>query len=93
MRTFETDEAQAFLVNVVHDLRQPLSVIETSTFVLNSLLRGAPLEAHEQLRIIERQVAVAAGILHEAAAELRARAQDTRADRLEFTNTHTAVVT
>ena len=94
MRTFEIDESEDLLVDVVHDLRQPLGNIETSTFILNSLLSGASPEAHEQLRLIGRQVAIAAGILHEATAQLRRfRAQRAETDSLEFTNSQAAAVT
>ncbi len=93
MRTFDTG-AEDLLVDVVHDLRQPLSNIEASTFVLNSLLRGAPPQAQQQLRLIERQVALASDILHGVTADIdRARAQRTEAGSLELTNSHTAAVT
>ncbi len=93
MRIFDTDKSQT-LVDVVHDLRQPLSTIETSVFMLNSLLRDAPPAAQQQLRIIERQIAVASGILHRASLEVRcANAQDSGTRPLEFTNSHSASVT
>ena len=94
MRTFEINESEELLVDVVHDLRTPLGNIETSSFILNSLLPGASPEAREQLRLIERQVAIASGILHEATVQMRRlRAQRAEADSLEFTNSQAAAVT
>ncbi|HTS26555.1 MAG TPA: hypothetical protein VMH81_11820 [Bryobacteraceae bacterium] len=55
----------------MHNLRQPLGTIETSVCVLNLLLRDARGEVPEHLRVIERQVELAARTLDEAAAELR----------------------
>ncbi len=87
-------EAEQLLADVVHDLRQPLGTIQSSTFLLNWLLRDAPPEIHVQLRIIERQAKLAACILQEAAAQLcPAPAQHAEAGALEFTKSQTAAVT
>ena len=64
-------EAEDILMCCVHDVRQPLSTIETSVFVLSLLLGDLQGQVPEHLRTIERQVALAARTLDEAVAELR----------------------
>ncbi|SPE30392.1 hypothetical protein SBA3_1650041 [Candidatus Sulfopaludibacter sp. SbA3] len=70
MRSIVEIETELLLKNLVHDLRQPLSTIETSTYYLNLLLGEGHQRAHEQLRIIEHQVDRAATLLSQAVAEL-----------------------
>jgi hypothetical protein len=67
----ETSPSEAILSDLVHDLRQPLSNIETSAYCLNLLTDPAHIRAREHLRAIEQQVAHAAALLSQAAAELR----------------------
>jgi signal transduction histidine kinase len=94
MRTSERNEAESLLVDVVHDLRQPLDTIELSTFLLSSLLEEASPDAREQLRVIKRQVALASTILRETGKSLRrSRDQRTEAESLSFTNAQTAALT
>jgi hypothetical protein len=64
-------EAEDILMCCVHDVRQPLSTIETSVFVLSLLLTDLQGQVPEHLRTIERQVALAAHTLDEAVAEMR----------------------
>jgi signal transduction histidine kinase len=71
MTLSEISPSEAILNDLVHDLRQPLGNIETSAYVLNLLTDPAEVRAHEHLRVIEQQVARAAALLSEAAAELR----------------------
>ena len=73
MPSSAASDPEEFLARLVHDLRQPLGTIETSVFCINLLLRQEHAGVQEQLRIIERQVAHAARILNEAAAETRQR--------------------
>ncbi len=82
------------MIDVVHDMRQPLSTIETSAFILQSLLSEASPRVREHLEIIERQVALASRILHEAGTGLLDPGVH-RAERegLEFTKSATAAVT
>jgi signal transduction histidine kinase len=79
--------SEAALANLIHDLRQPLSNIETSTWCLSSLCPADP-KLREQVAIIERQVEAAELLLASAAAELnRARVQRAAAAvNLEVTN-------
>jgi signal transduction histidine kinase len=56
---------------LVHDLRQPLSNIETSIFYLDLVLDRRADRAREQLRIMERQIAQATDLVGRAADELR----------------------
>jgi signal transduction histidine kinase len=87
-------KSEAVLIDVVHDLRQPLSTIETSAFILQSLLPDAPARIREHLDLIERQVALASRILHEAGTGvIRARVHRAERENLEFTKSATAVVT
>jgi hypothetical protein len=56
----------ASLRELVHDLRQPLSVIETCAFYLRMVLPAGDDRIEQQLNIIERQVAEADRILRGA---------------------------
>jgi len=64
-------ETEDILVDVVHDIRQPLSTIETSVIILSLLLGDSSGPGMEYLRTIERQVELASNRLDEAVAELR----------------------
>ncbi len=86
--------AEAVLIDIIHDLRQPLSTIETSAFILRSLLPQAPPEVRQQLQLIERQVALASRLLVDARTRARPAVQRTaEGDSLEFTKSATAAVT
>jgi signal transduction histidine kinase len=86
--------AEDLLMNVVHDLRQPLGAIETSAYVLKLLLDDGNSHVLKHLGSIEHQVELAALALTDAVAELRRlRAQRTEAESLDFTNPETAAVT
>ena len=67
----ETSPCEAILMELMHDLRQPLGNIETIAYCLNLLTDPAQVRAIQHLRAIEQQVARAAALLSEAAAELR----------------------
>lgn len=93
MRSIVEIETEILLKNLVHDMRQPLSTIETSTFYLNLLLGEANDRAHEQLRAIEHQVERAAALLSQAVAELH-RLHECPADESRpLTKETTATVT
>ena len=70
MPVSEISPSEAILVDLIHDLRQPLGNIETSAYCLNLITDPAHARAHEYLRAIEQQVARAAELLAAAAAEL-----------------------
>ena len=76
------------LANLIHDLRQPLGNIESSTWCLSSLTGHSDPRVREQVALIERQVQAAENLLTAAAAELsRARVQRAEAAAsLEVTN-------
>ncbi len=93
MRSIAEIETELLLKNLVHDLRQPLSTIETSTYYLNLLLGDGPSRAQEQLRAIEHQVDRAAALLAEAVAELQRLQGRPASDSRSLTNEATAVVT
>jgi len=94
MRSFDILEPEELLAALVHDLRQPLSTIENSTFYLDLLLKHPHGPVHDQLHLIEQQVAVAGRMLAEAVSELRRlRDQRAAADSLILTNSATASVT
>ncbi len=94
MQPFNSLEAEELLANVVHDLRQPLGTIETSTFLLSILLPDASPEVQCQLQLIQRQVAMAARILQENSRAFRAAAaQRAATESLDFTKSQTAGVT
>jgi signal transduction histidine kinase len=71
MTLTESSPSEAILMDLVHDLRQPLSNIETSAYCLNLLTDPAHARAREHLRAIEQQVAHAAELLSQAIAQLR----------------------
>jgi signal transduction histidine kinase len=84
-------DAETFLCNLVHDLRQPLGTIEISTYLLNQMWKDAPPQVREYLCTIERQLAVAARTLDQAAAEFT-RLSDREASG-DFELSSTAAVT
>ena len=81
---FSTPNPETLLVNLIHDLRQPLSNIEGTTYNLTSLTASADDRIRDQVRLIERQVEEAARLLSKVAAEL-ARARSHR-EEVELTN-------
>ena len=56
--------------SLVHDLRQPLSVIDACADYLNLVLPEADNRARQQLELLQEQVSEANRILHEALLEL-----------------------
>jgi signal transduction histidine kinase len=94
MRSIVEIETEILLKNLVHDLRQPLSTIETSSYYLNLLLEDGPSRVREQLRTIEHQVDLAAAMLSQAVAELhRLQAEGPTGNSRSLTNEATAAVT
>lgn len=66
-------DSEQMLKNLVHDLRQPLGIIETSAYYLRMLLCNSDPQAQAQIESIGHQVERAAGLLNEAVAELNRR--------------------
>lgn len=93
MRSIAEIETELLLKNLVHDLRQPLSTIETSAYYLNLLLSEGTQRAQEQVRTIEHQVDRAAALLSEAVAELHRLQERPAVDSRSMTKPVTAVVT
>ena len=89
------DDSQEALVDLVHDLRQPLGTIEYSACYLEMLLGKMPTAVQDQLRLIVQQVDLAAALLARAAARgPHQQVQRTAADEsLDLTNSQTAAVT
>lgn len=95
MTFVEASDFENLLANLVHDLRQPLSNIESTTYWLSSLANSCDPRITEQLRIIERQVEQAETLLAAASSEL-ARVQAQRregSENLELTNSTSVGVT
>lgn len=65
---FSTPET--LLINLIHDLRQPLSNIEGTTYNLAALTAPADRRIHDHVRLIERQLEEAERLLAAAAAQL-----------------------
>jgi signal transduction histidine kinase len=61
---------ETLLINLIHDLRQPLANIEGSSYYLTSLTRSGDSRIQELARIIERQVEQAEQLLAAASCEL-----------------------
>jgi signal transduction histidine kinase len=85
MLTLET-----LLINLIHDLRQPLGNIEGTTYCLSSLVES-DVRIRDQVRLIERQVERAEQLLAAASAEL-ARVRVQRRE-VEMTNSAISGVT
>jgi signal transduction histidine kinase len=87
-------EYQKLFATMVHDVRQPLSTIETSAYCLNLMMRDAPEPLREQIRVILRQVDRADACLRDAAESFRRlqTAPEGKAN-FEFTKSATALVT
>jgi signal transduction histidine kinase len=62
---------QQVLADLIHDLAQPLSAIETGAFCLDFHIDPKNARALEYLRTIQQQVERASSILAAAAAEVR----------------------
>ena len=58
---------------LVHDLRQPLSVIDACADYLNLVLQADHDRSRQQLELLQEQVGEANRILHEALVNRRAR--------------------
>jgi len=68
---------EQMLLNLIHDLAQPLSNIETSAYCLGRAIDADNLRAQQYLRLVEQQVDRARGLLAAASTELnRARARE-----------------
>jgi signal transduction histidine kinase len=87
--------SEELLVDLVHELRQPLSTLEYSACYLQMLLSEAQGTVQQQLRILQQQIDFATRLLSEAAARIpRAEIQRTvDGDSLDLTNSETAAVT
>jgi signal transduction histidine kinase len=66
MQPVASNQLEELFAEFIHDLRQPLNTIDNSVGYLDLLLREAEEPVHEQLRLIARQVDLAARILREA---------------------------
>ena len=95
MQPLPLTQLEELFAELAHDLRQPLDTIDNSVSYLDLLLRDAEQPVHEQLRLIARQVDLAARILAEASAWMcPPRAQCAGAgESLDLTKSQTAAVT
>jgi signal transduction histidine kinase len=91
MQSSNSEQVEAVLRDLAHDLRQSLGTIEVSAYVLNRSLPEADARTREHLRSIERQVERASDLLRDAVAEMRRlRAQSTGEANLALTKSATA---
>ena len=92
MQSSKLERAEAILRDLAHDLRQPLSHIEVTAYLLNSSPAIDP-QIREQIQTVGRQAELASGILSEALAAMRRlRDQEDAVENRELTNSATAVV-
>jgi signal transduction histidine kinase len=70
MPTLAPDIAANPLHVLVHDLRQPLSVIDACADYLNLVLPATDRRARRQLELLQEQVREANGIMHDALLKL-----------------------
>ena len=95
MQPFATNQLEELFAELIHDLRQPLNTIDNSVSYLDLLLHEAEQPVQEQLRLIARQVDLAARILVEASAWMcppRAQCAGAAKSR-DLTKSQTAAVT
>jgi len=64
------ETVRPIVTTLVHDLRQPLSVIAACADYLKLVLPAADSRAHEHLELLHQQVGEANRILHDAVLEL-----------------------
>ena len=95
MPSSKSSPSETILIDLVHDLRQNLGIIETSVYCLKLLSDSAQTRTLDYLRTIEQQVARADRRLSDAGAEMsRLRAQPAAGDEvLVLTNSVTSAVT
>ena len=97
MLPFAAAEFEELFSDLIHDLRQPLNVIENTTSYLKLLLNDSEEPVREQLRLIERQVDLAARLLAEASTWVNhpepIRRQRTGGANLELTKSQSSAVT
>ena len=62
--------AWPMICGLVHDLRQPLSVIDACADYLNLVLPATDHRSRQQLELLQQQVGEASRILHEALLQL-----------------------
>ena len=88
-------ESEEVLIDLVHELRQPLSTLEYSACYLQMLLGDAHGAVQQQLRVIQQQVDLATRLLSEAVTRIpRLDLQRAAADEsLDLTKSETAAVT
>lgn len=68
--------SEQLIIDLIHDLAQPLGNIETSAYCLDRCIEPQHPRAQEYLRMIQEQVEKATALLTAASAELaRSRAQ------------------
>ena len=63
-------ESEELVIDLVHELRQPLSTLEYSACYLQMLLGEAKESVQEQLRIIQQQIDLATHLVDEAAVRI-----------------------
>jgi signal transduction histidine kinase len=88
--------AEALIRDLAHDLRQPLSTIESSAYYLKLVSRPENAIAAQQFAIISQQVEEASRLLTEtvlAFQSLSCQREDTVRESRAFTNSATAGVT
>ena len=98
IQTPASDASREILIELVHDLRQPLGNLETSVFYLDLVLTDPAPRVREQLEAMERQLACAAQLLERVVRELQTRqnqevAGETEAVSFDLTNSVSAGVT
>ena len=88
-------DLELLLANLIHDLRQPLSNIQTSTYRLAALIESCDVRVKDQVRMVERQVEDAERLLSATVAELGRLRSQRHEDALsmELTNSTRAGVT
>lgn len=93
MQSFALNRAEEILQDLVHDLRQPLSNIDISAYILNRSLPDADPQIREHIQTIGRQVQQACDVLRDAVAEMgRLRDQSAMGENRELTKSAIAGV-
>lgn len=87
-------ESEELMIDLVHELRQPLSTLEYSACYLQMLLGEAQESVQQQLRIIQRQIDLATRLVDEAVVRIPRleRQRATAGESLDFTKSEAVAI-
>jgi signal transduction histidine kinase len=94
MPSSDSPQAEDLLRGVLHNLRQPLSALEVTAYLLNRSMQDGKTPDRDHLLSLQRQVERASRIVSQAANDLhRLQTQRAEAENFSLMKSHTAEVT